>query len=78
MAGLRPYDKLTVTPSPRATDLETWVSQTTRVVQVGRAGTALVNAERLLAVVKEMTDDAVSLEADELTSTSGAPRRTSS
>jgi ketosteroid isomerase-like protein len=40
------------------------VSQTTKVVQVERGGQALVNAERLLSVVKEMTDDAIILDAD--------------
>jgi DNA polymerase-3 subunit beta len=51
--------------SAHATDLETWVSQTTKVVQVDRAGVALVSAERLQDVVKAMADDAVSLEAGE-------------
>ena len=46
----------------RATDLETWVSQATKVAQVERPGQALVNAERLLSVAKEMTDDALWLE----------------
>lgn len=40
------------------------MSRNTAVVQVAGAGTALVNAERLLSVVKEMTDEAVSLESD--------------
>ena len=40
-------------------------ARATKVVQVERAGRALVNAGRLLSVVKEMTSDAVSLEASE-------------
>jgi DNA polymerase-3 subunit beta len=49
----------------KATDLEIWLSQTTQIVQVERAGVALVDAARLLSVVKEMPDDAVQLETDD-------------
>lgn len=45
------------------------MSQTTAVVQMARRGAALVDANRLQGVVKEMTDDVITLESDPETST---------
>ena len=50
--------------SAKATDLETWVIQTTKVVQVTKPGTALVDASRLQSVVKEVVADTIVLESD--------------
>jgi DNA polymerase-3 subunit beta len=47
-----------------ASDMETYVRQETSVVQAERAGEALADAEKLHAIIRELGDDVVALEAD--------------